>query len=231
MLNLDHVNSYYGRSHILHDVNLAVGEGDVVSVIGRNGVGKTTLLKCIMGLTDHVSGRLELDGHDITLEPTYVRARYGIGYAPQGREIISNFSVRENILMGCYARPDGKREIPPLVFDLFPFLRGHLDRRGGLLSGGQQQQLAIARALASKPRILLLDEPSEGIQPNIVEQIEATIQRLNRELGLTLIVVEQNVDFARCTSKHFVILQKGSIVARGSIKELTNELVYKYLTV
>lgn len=231
MLKLDQVNSYYNGSHILHDLNLEVSEGEVVSVLGRNGVGKTTLLKCIMGLTDRVTGKLELEGHDITHEPTYIRARQGIGYAPQGREILTDFSVRENILIGCYARKALKREIPQLVFELFPFLHDNLERRGGLLSGGQQQQLSIARAIASNPRILLLDEPTEGIQPNIVEQIEATILRLNRDSGLTFIVVEQNVEFARAVSKKFVILEKGSIAAGGLIEGLTDKLVRKHMTV
>ena len=165
--------------------------------MGRNGVGKTTLLKSILGLEVRTLGTITLDGKDITGRPTYLRARAGIGYVPQGRELIPDFSIRDNILMGCYARADRRRLVPDLVRDLFPYLRDNLGRRAGLLSGGQQQQLAIARALASEPRILLLDEPTEGIQPNIVEQIEDTIQRLNKQIGLTIVLVEQNVKFAR----------------------------------
>ena len=172
-----------------------------------------------------------LDGKDITGRPTYLRARAGIGYVPQGRELIPDFSIRDNILMGCYARTDRRRLVPDLVRDLFPYLRDNLGRRAGLLSGGQQQQLAIARALASEPRILLLDEPTEGIQPNIVEQIEDTIQRLNKQVGLTIVLVEQNVKFARAASQHFCVIEKGEIAASGAIDALTDDIVRKHMTV
>lgn len=231
MLRLDRVDAFYGASHILHQIDLNVEQGEVVTVLGRNGVGKTTLLKSIMGLTDRVRGRITLDDTDITGMPTHRRARAGIGYVPQGREIIGEFSVRDNILLGCHARQDGKRRVPDLVGELFPYLRDNLDRRGGLLSGGQQQQLAIARALASDPRVLLLDEPTEGIQPNIVEQIEQTIRRLNDEVGLTIVLIEQNVKFARAASQHFVILEKGTISASGPIAALTDDIVRKHMAV
>ena len=185
MLELSQMDAYYGASHVLRDIDFSVQSGEIVSILGRNGVGKTTLLKSILGLEVRTRGTITLDGKDITGRPTYLRARAGIGYVPQGRELIPDFSIRDNILMGCYARADRRRLVPDLVRDLFPYLRDNLGRRAGLLSGGQQQQLAIARALASEPRILLLDEPTEGIQPNIVEQIEDTIQRLNKQVGLS----------------------------------------------
>ena len=231
MLELREINSYYGASHVLHDIEFSVKIGEIVSVLGRNGVGKTTLLKSVLGLDVRTRGTITLDGKDITSRPTYLRARAGIGYVPQGRELIPEFSVRDNILMGCYARGDGRRLVPDLVGDMFPYLSDNLGRRAGLLSGGQQQQLAIARALASEPRILLLDEPAEGIQPNIVEQIEDTIQRLNREIGLTIVLVEQNVKFARAASQHFCIIERGQIAASGAIDRLTDDIVRKHMTV
>jgi urea transport system ATP-binding protein len=231
VLELRHVDTFYGRSQVLRDVTLSIPSGEIVTVLGRNGVGKTTLLKCIMGLTDHTAGEILFDGTDIAALPTHERARAGVGYVPQGREIIAEFTVRNNILMGCYARPDGKRAIPPLVLEMFPYIRDNLGRPGGLLSGGQQQQLAIARALASAPKILLLDEPTEGIQPNIVELIQATIARLNRELGLTIVLVEQNVAFARAASRHFVIIETGMVAAQGPISALTDEVVHRHMTV
>ncbi len=173
MLTLSDVNSFYDRSHILHDVSMGVEDKQILSVLGRNGTGKTTLLKTLMGLTDKATGRIELGGRNIGAAPTHLRARAGIAYVPQGRQIIPDFTVRENILMGAFARPDGKQAIPDLVPVLFPYLMANLGRPGGLLSGGQQQQLAIARALAAQPRMLLLDEPTEGIQPNIVAEIES----------------------------------------------------------
>jgi urea transport system ATP-binding protein len=161
MLALAHVDSFYDRSHILHDICLDVPEGKVTAVLGRNGTGKTTLLKTLMGLTDRMDGEIRLDETDLGKQPTFRRARAGIAYVPQGREIIPDFSIRENILMGSFARADGKREIPKLVAELFPYLIENLERNGGILSGGQQQQLAIARALAAEPKIILLDEPNE----------------------------------------------------------------------
>jgi urea transport system ATP-binding protein len=229
MLETQDIASYYGNSPVLQSVSIIAREGEFLAVLGRNGVGKTTLLKTVMGLTDRVTGRILLDGHDITHVPTHERARHGIGYVPQGRGIIPRFTVRENILMGSFARRDGKREIPELAFELFPILREFLNRMGGVLSGGQQQQLAIARALAANPRIVLLDEPTEGIQPNIVEQIEQAIVRLNLEHGMTIILVEQNVSFARRAAQRFVIMEKGRIAAEGAVGELTDELVHRHM--
>ena len=231
MLGLQSINSFYGASQVLHDLSLDAPSGGILSILGRNGVGKTTLLKTIMGLTDRAEGSIRLDDQEIGRTPTHQRARRGIAYVPQGREIIPDFTIRQNILMGAFARPDGKAAIPDEVPELFPYLMDNLDRSGGVLSGGQQQQLAIARALAAKPKILLLDEPTEGIQPNIVEQIQETIQALNRRLGLTILLVEQNVKFARKASQAFVILEKGRAVAKGSIHQLSDELIHRHLTV
>ena len=231
MLELLQVNAYYGASHVLRDIDLSVQSGEIVSILGRNGVGKTTLLKSILGLDVRTRGTITLDGEDITARPTYLRARGGLGYVPQGRELIPDFSIRDNILMGCYARADRRRAVPDLVKDMFPYLRDNLGRRAGLLSGGQQQQLAIARALASEPRILLMDEPTEGIQPNIVEQIEDTIQRLNQQVGMTIVLVEQNVKFARASSQHFCIIERGEIAVSGAIDALTDEIVRRHMTV
>lgn len=231
MLELDKIDTFYGKSQILHDVSMAVEQGTIHAVLGRNGVGKTTLLTCIFGLTDSSRGSMKLGGREIIDLPTYQRARAGIAIVPQGRQIFPDFSVRDNILMGGFAHPQGKRRVPDLVPELFPFLRDNMDRQGGLLSGGQQQQLAIARALASDPKVLLMDEPTEGIQPNIVEQIEETILRLNAEFGLTIILVEQNVRFCRRAAKRFHIFEKGRPVAGGAIGGLTEELVHKHLSV
>ena len=231
MLAFAHVDSFYDRSHILHDVCLEVPEGKITAVLGRNGTGKTTLLKTLMGLTDRMEGQIRLDTADLGAQPTFRRARAGIAYVPQGREIIPDFSIRENILMGSFARADGKREIPPLVGELFPYLIDNLDRNGGILSGGQQQQLAIARALAAEPKIILLDEPNEGIQPSIVEEIENVIIRLNRDLGLTVVLVEQNVSFVRRAAHRFAMMEKGRVVAAGDIGELSDALVHRHMAV
>jgi urea transport system ATP-binding protein len=231
MLRLTNVDSYYDRSHILHAVCLDIPIGKVTAVLGRNGTGKTTLLKTLMGLTDRMEGQISLNGTEIGRDPTFRRARAGIAYVPQGREIIPDFSIRENILMGAFARGDGKRQIPELVPELFPYLMDNLERAGGVLSGGQQQQLAIARALAADPKIILLDEPNEGIQPSIVEEIEAVIIRLNREVGLTVVLVEQNVSFARQASHCFAMMEKGRVVVSGAISELSDAMVHRHMAV
>ena len=231
MLQLESVNSFYGDSHILHDINLEIEKGKIFAVLGRNGVGKSTLLKTIMGLTSSMTGKLMLNEEDLSKKTTHTRARAGIGYVPQGREIIPDFSVKENILMGRFADINGKVEIPELVPELFPYLMDNLGRPGGLLSGGQQQQLAIARALATNPDILLLDEPTEGIQPNIVEQIEECIITLNEKLNLTIILVEQNIRFAKRASHEFVFLDNGRVVLTGKGADLTDELANQHLTI
>ena len=229
MLSLDRVDSFYGRSQILHNLSLDASEGKIFAILGRNGVGKTTLMKTIMGLTDRTAGHIRLRGVDVSGVPTYERARAGIAYVPQGRQIIPDFSVRENILMGAFAKPGKARQVPELAVELFPYLRDNMNQPGGLLSGGQQQQLAIARALAAEPSVLLLDEPTEGIQPNIVELIEDAIQRLNRELGLTILLVEQNVAFARSAAHSFAMIVKGSAVATGPVADLNDAVVAEHM--
>ena len=231
MLALSNVDAYYGRSHVLHAVTAALPAGQITAVLGRNGVGKTTLLKTLMGLLDRVTGEIRLGGASIAREPAHRRARAGIAYVPQGRQIIPDFTVRENILMGGFARAGKALRIPDLVAELFPYLVQNLGRPGGLLSGGQQQQLAIARALAADPKVLLLDEPTEGIQPNIVEEIEAIILRLNAQAGLTIVLVEQNLAFARRAGGHFVLMEKGRAVAEGAMSGLSDELVHRHLAV
>lgn len=231
MLNMIDVDSFYGNSPVLQKVNFTVDAGKLVSVLGRNGVGKTTLMRTIMGLTDRSTGALVFDGDEIGNLPTNVRAKRGISYVPQGRGILPKFTVRENILMGTFARPGKVRDLPELALDMFPYLKENLNRQAGNLSGGQQQQVAISRALAANPKVLLLDEPTEGIQPNIVELIEQAIMTLKQEMKLTVILVEQNVPFARRASDQFVILEKGRVAANGDIGELTDDVVHRHMTV
>lgn len=232
MLEVRHLDAYYGNSRALQDINLKIDQGGFVSVLGRNGVGKTTLLKALLGLMDRSSGDIVLDGQSLGSLPTFRRAHAGIGYVPQGRGILPTFTVRENLRLGTFARGSGNANgNDDLVFELFPVLRDFLDRMGGNLSGGQQQQLAIGRALLTNPKIMLLDEPGEGVQPNIVEQIEAAIMTLNRTHGITMLLVEQDIEFARRASNSFVIMEKGQVVASGPIAELTDGLVHRHLGV
>jgi urea transport system ATP-binding protein len=230
-VSFDHVDAFYHRSQILHELSLEVPGGRLTAILGRNGVGKTTLLKTLMGMLDRMTGSIRLDGREIGQEPTHRRARAGIAYVPQGRQIIPDFSVRENILMGAFARRDGRRVIPGLAAEMFPYLMDNLERPGGLLSGGQQQQLAIARALAADPKVLLLDEPTEGIQPSVVQDIEQIIIRLNREFDITVLLVEQNVAFVRRAGHRFAMMEKGRVVADGEISVLTDELVHRHMAV
>jgi urea transport system ATP-binding protein len=231
MLELSDVDGFYGRSRALQSVSLSVREGEFLTVLGRNGVGKTTLLRTILGLMSRCAGSIRLDGAEINQLPTHMRARAGLGYVPQGRGILPNFTVRENLLLGTFAADKPARTIPDHIFDLFPILKEFLGRRGGNLSGGQQQQLAIARALLSDPKILLLDEPTEGIQPNIVEQIEDVLIDLNRKHGLAVILVEQNIKFARRASHRFAILNRGSVVLSDDIGALSDDLIQSHLVV
>jgi urea transport system ATP-binding protein len=230
MLELAEIDAFYGNSHALQSINLTVGSGEFLSVLGRNGVGKTTLMRSILGLMDRVTGRMSLDGNDISALRTDQRAKAGIAYVPQGRGILPRFTVRENLTLGTFAArsPNGIEE---WVLELFPVLKDFLSRHGGNLSGGQQQQLAIARALLAQPKVVLLDEPTEGIQPNIVEQIEDVIVKLNRERGITVVLVEQNVAFARRASHRFALLEKGRVVAKGAISELSDELIQRHMAV
>ncbi len=210
---------------------MTIPQGGRVCLMGRNGVGKTTLLKAIMGLLPVKSGEIIFEGQDITRKPAESRAPLGVGYVPQGREIFSQLSVEENLRVGLPVRKDKAKEVPEFIFELFPVLKEMLHRRGGDLSGGQQQQLAIGRALVIDPKILILDEPTEGIQPNIVREIGDIIVRLNEELGLTVLLVEQKLPFARKIGKSFCILDKGRHVASGDMGDLDDDLVAQYLSV
>jgi urea transport system ATP-binding protein len=231
VLTVKALNQAYGGSHTLWDVDLAVPAGSRTCLMGRNGMGKTTLLKCIMGLLPVISGEITFGGTHLLTRPAEERARRGIGYVPQGREIFPQLTVEENLRVGVHVRRNGSRAIPPQVFELFPVLKAMRNRRGGDLSGGQQQQLAIGRALVLDPQLLILDEPTEGIQPNIVHEIGDIILRLNRDAGLTVLLVEQKLPFARRVASQFCILEKGRSVAVGDIGELTDEVVRAHLSV
>jgi len=226
--NLEH---YYGESHTLRGANLEVEKGDCMCLMGRNGVGKTTLLKCIMGLEKIKFGEILFKGIKFSGKPAEQRARYRIGYVPQGREIFPQLTVDENLRTGLLACAGRKTSLPPLIFELFPVLKEMLKRKGGDLSGGQQQQLALGRALALEPELLILDEPTEGIQPNIVTEIGDIINRLNRDLGLTVLLVEQKLPFARKVASHFGIMEKGAVVATGEMSKLDDGLIDRYLKV
>ena len=232
MLNIKSLNQFYGGSHILWDIDMSVPTGSCTCLMGRNGMGKTTLLKCIMGLLPTVSGELIYgDGIDLRKAAADDRARLGVGYVPQGREIFSQLTVEENLRIGLPARRNKTKEIPEQIFAMFPVLKKMLRRRGGDLSGGQQQQLAIGRAMVLEPKLLILDEPTEGIQPNIVHEIGDIILRLNKEANLTVLLVEQKLPFARRVASEFRIIDKGRVVAAAPITALTDDLVRQHLTV
>ena len=231
MIALHGVNQHYGGTQILWDLDLEIEEGSCVCVIGRNGVGKTTLLKCLMGLLPLTTGKISVSHTDFSGESPDKRAREGIGYVPQGREIFPLLTVEENLRIGLGARSDNASVIPEKIFELFPVLHEMLIRRGGDLSGGQQQQLAIARALVIDPKILILDEPNEGIQPNIVAEIGRVITYLNKTEGITVLLVEQKISFARKVGKEFRLMEKGRIVASGRMTELSDDLISQHLAV
>jgi urea transport system ATP-binding protein len=231
MLEVKALNQSYGGSHTLWDVDLLVPTGSRTCLMGRNGMGKTTLLKCIMGLLPATSGAILFDDTHLDRLPAESRPRLGIGYVPQGRDIFPQLTVEENLRVGLGVRKNGARAIPPQIFELFPVLKQMLSRRGGDLSGGQQQQLAIGRALVLEPTLLILDEPTEGIQPNIVHEIGDIILKLNQEAGVTVLLVEQKLPFARRVASEFRVLEKGRCVASGAISELTDELVHAHLSV
>ena len=231
MLAVSALNQSYGGSHTLWDVDLAVPAGSRTCLMGRNGMGKTTLLKCIMGLLPATSGKIEFEGRNLRTLAAEERARLGIGYVPQGREIFPQLTVGENLAVGLGLGKGRLKKVPDLIFELFPVLKQMLGRRGGDLSGGQQQQLAIGRALVLQPSLLILDEPTEGIQPNIVREIGDVIVRLNKEKGMTVLLVEQKLPFARRIASEFRILEKGRCVAQGAIDALTDDVVRSHLSV
>ena len=231
MLKIQQLNQFYGESHTLWDINLELEEAKCNCLMGRNGVGKTTLLNCIMGLQSVRSGSIYFKGNDIVKVNAEKRASLGIGYVPQGRQIFPLLTVKENLQIGLGARADKSKVIPEFIYELFPVLKDMLHRRGGDLSGGQQQQLAIGRALVVDPSLLILDEPTEGIQPNIVQEIGDIIKQLSHEIGLTVLLVEQKLPIVRRIADNFCILDRGRKVAAGQIDELSDELISKYLTV
>ena len=221
---VSNLNQYYGGSHILRDVSFELPPGKVTALLGRNGVGKTTLLRTLMGLFHSKSGTITFEGKDLTQAKPYERARAGLGYVPQGREIFPRLTVEENLLMGASTVPEG-------IYEMFPVLRSMLKRRGGNLSGGQQQQLAIGRALAMHPRLLILDEPTEGIQPSIIKDIERAIRSLAAAGDMAILLVEQYYDFARSLADQYLVMERGEIVARGAGADMDRDGVRARLTV
>ena len=228
MLIINNLDHFYKESHTLWDIDFEIDEGACMCLMGRNGVGKTTLLKCIMGLEPIANGEININGIEFSSKAAELRARHHIGYVPQGREIFSQLTVEENLITGIVS---SSRKLPSLIYELFPVLKEMLNRRGGDLSGGQQQQLAIGRALAIEPKLLILDEPTEGIQPNVVSEIGDIINKLNKELGLTVLLVEQKLAFAKKVASNFSIMEKGTMVASGKMNELGDDLIDKYLKV
>jgi urea transport system ATP-binding protein len=230
MLEVAGLNQYYGGSHILRDVSFDLPPGKVTALLGRNGVGKTTLLRTLMGLVPAASGMIKLEGKNITVEPPYLRARNGIGYVPQGREIFPRLTVEENLEMGLATRARGAA-IPARIYEMFPVLKQMLHRRGGDLSGGQQQQLAIGRALAMAPKLLILDEPTEGIQPSIIKDIERVIRTLAAAGDMAILLVEQYYEFARSLADQYLVMERGEIIARGLGADMEKDGVKRLLAV
>ena len=230
MLSVEGVNQYYGGSHILRDVSFACELGKVTTLLGRNGVGKTTLLKSLMGVVPVRSGRIAFEGRELTRAPSYERVRAGIGYVPQGREIFPRLTVAENLEMGLATRPSSAK-VPDRIFEMFPVLLKMMRRRGGDLSGGQQQQLAIGRALAMGPRLLILDEPTEGIQPSIIKDIERAIRMLAETGEMAILLVEQYYDFARSLADHYLLMERGEIIMRGAGADMEAHGVREALSV
>ncbi len=231
MLSIRKLNQFYGQSHTLWDLDIEVPKNSCTCVLGRNGVGKTTLMQCLMGLAPSVSGEIWFEGQDIAKLSAERRAPMGIAYIPQGRQIFSQLTVEENIRTGFFASRGKHDKVPESIYELFPVLREMSNRRGGDLSGGQQQQLAIARALVLDPSVLIMDEPAEGIQPTIVQEIGDVITSLGREHNITVVLVEQKLPFARRVADRFVILDRGRLMVQGAMNELDDTLIKKYLTV
>jgi urea transport system ATP-binding protein len=230
-LEVREIDTFYGASHVLHSLSLSMERGAIECILGRNGVGKTTLLRSVIGLTPPRRGAIIFKGSDITRMRVNQRARLGIGYVPQGREIFPDISVFDNLRLGLVARSDGMTRVPDEIFDFFPMLKLLVDRPGGLLSGGEQQQLAIARALCGNPDLLLLDEPTEGVQPSVVEEFERILRRIHQEKKLTILLVEQKLDFAKNVAQEFTIMVKGRVAREADIRSLTDDVVREYLTI
>ena len=229
MLKIKGMDSYYGESKIIPSLSLDVEKGKIVCLIGRNGVGKSTTLKSIMGLVKTPKGSIMLDGTEIIKMPTYNRVRQGIGYVPQGRDIFPQMTVYENLMLGIQAK-GSKAELPKYIYELFPILKQFEKRKGGDLSGGQQQQLGIARALVTEPNIIILDDPTEGIQPSVIQDIGNIIRKINRELGLTVLIVEQYLDFVLGISDYLYLMEKGEIILKGNTFELDAQEVQNKMT-
>lgn len=231
MINVSQLNQRYGGSQILWDLNMDIAAGSRTCIMGRNGVGKTTLLKCLMGMLPAASGSITINQQDVTRASIESRANIGVGYVPQGRHIFGQLTVEENLKVSLNCKRQTSRSLPENIFEYFPVLKEMLQRRGGDLSGGQQQQLAIARALVLNPNMLILDEPNEGIQPNIVQLIRDVLLRLNKEKGMTIVLVEQKLPFARAVGEQFYLMERGKVVSHGAMPELNDDLVKQYLSV
>jgi urea transport system ATP-binding protein len=230
-LQVRDIDTFYGTSHILHGVSLEMADRELFAVLGRNGAGKTTLLRSVTGVNPPAVGSILLDGTEITKLKSHRRTWLGISYVPQGREIIPDITVAENIYVALLGKGRKAKDVPKFIFDYFPALKSLLGQKGGTLSGGQQQQLAIARALVQEPKLLLMDEPTEGLQPSVVEEIEPIIKRIPTERNCAVLLVEQNLDFVRAITQKFAILETGRIVASGNIGDLTSTVVQQHLAV
>lgn len=231
MLKLEGLHLYYGESHVVHGIDLDLPAGNTAVILGRNGVGKTTLCRGIMGVLHNKHGKVSFEGEDISRLAPFKRARLGFGYCPQGRDIFSNLTVLENLEAGLEARRDGVLKVPEVVYELFPILKDFRQRKGGDLSGGQQQMLALGRAMVLDPKLLILDEPTEGIQPSIIMEIEDVVRRIKEEFGVALILVEQYLEFAWDIGDEFCIIAKGQVIERGNPKDVDMETIKEHLTV